>query len=1731
MSKETVVSQLVGLGWSKEQAIGVAANIQQESNFNPNAVGDGGRAYGIAQWHPDRQAAFQEYAGKPIKGSTIQEQIGFIDYELRRGREQGAGKRLAAATSATEAAGIVSQFYERPADTHVEIQRRSKLAAQMAGTPWSDETVPAVAPARPQIDPGASDGWPRLPTYRAGAASDSRASDEAVLSANTNQLAANIGSPDASWAAQDRQYNALVADQAARDQVGVGDVFTASRHDPRDQALFTVLDRLSGERETPPEGWSYQDNKDAIEEGLSDDEREYARENVHGPESMAQVRGQIEYRRGLDKTYDMAGGWANFLGRMGGGLMDPVGFAAGVGAGKVLQLAGLGSRAAIAAGRPGLAATSLVAEGALGNVALEGVQDAMGEVKTTSDYAMAAAMGAIFTAPFARGAYSQAADEAVLRMATDMRARAAEEQANKLLKLRDETGETDPRVLARTVEANEKSDIETAVREATTVEPARDQVVPADVADAIRRDAEEPQTPPVVDPEPVPPKSTTTEEATPEQTALHDEQVKAYEDEMARRKQAAELNKQIEKPELRKEPAPKVEPRRPDQLPQHLSKATPRYGNRELIFGSDLDRAAYIVAGKGESKAHAEYLDFLMANGYDPDHAIALGKDLRAHIKKTLRGAPDGPVQVPANMRPIKASTEGLEFPKLDLDIEREIPAAEPGKPPIKLRWALQDSPRDGTFTAGEILDGILRDKVRATKEVRALAKYLKDAISDRVKDVRVLLGPDIKRGMFYGKTGDITSPSKAAKEASLQAHLDSMDNWHYETVLHEMVHAATHSKIEAAKTNIGDLSPEARAAVRDLALLRQRLSDIARRQFPTERDMATWVPTVGPERLEYVVKYALQDLHELSAVSMSDELFRTWLRRQDGLPVAGKPTSAWSTFITQIAKLLDFVKPGKNDSLTQATSIIDRLISADGSNIRYQGGELALAAPAINTGVGQRRYAARMLQHAQQWLAANPIDMAKLRVITAKLPGGASDGIVLASSKNPILQMIAGLVTETTTGAAGRKANVAIRTATLHRKLIGDAMLGYQNSFNTWGKTNGATLWDSVMHGNKRREFDRAVYEEILDRRSAGYRPSADASVREAADHLEALHERSRVAQVEAGTLGSGNLPGNSRGYTTQALDGAKLQTLTVQELAAFHDELSAQFQQRLGWDKAFADTFAPYYTDRIRKRAQGSKDVDAIGGGGNAIDTVRDTLDEMAFDPATRDKMTAANLARAGIGTTKRRLDLDLRREFAPGKKLLDVYVTDPLLLSRMYARRVAGNVALTEQGILGIRGVRELREAAATPVDGMTPTREELESYDRVMSEILGTPVAGQVASAGATNLALIVQLQRLGGLVFTQAAEQYNMLHHLGLRSLLAGVGALPRMLGEVGRLKKGAPSGNSILTSIEAYGGEIGTESYKMVAPLDPPEARIEDYVKQSGLMTRLLRAGGHAQSKISFFRGLMSAQHRATAEQIVMRAARMIRDGGDEIALRDMGFTPDVANSLRGDLANVAQWDSSGRLVAFDLTQVSDPRTAEAFVQAVHRGTSQIIQGTFIGERSKWLHNDYLRLMLQLRTFGITATEKQLQRTAMLHGGGFQGYAYAGGYLLGQMALAMPIHAARVHAAGVGREDREKFLKDNLNPAALVRASMNYSSLSGSTGDILELTAAIAGGWGDAETKEMLGARQQAVGVGRLIPVAGSIDNAFKVVSGKSDIHTAIRQLPFSNLPYVAPFVSLTKTD
>src|SRR5208282_2471454 len=57
-----IFSFFVKAEFTREQASGIVANVEAESDFDPHNVGDGGRAHGLFQMHPDRRTVIRESA-------------------------------------------------------------------------------------------------------------------------------------------------------------------------------------------------------------------------------------------------------------------------------------------------------------------------------------------------------------------------------------------------------------------------------------------------------------------------------------------------------------------------------------------------------------------------------------------------------------------------------------------------------------------------------------------------------------------------------------------------------------------------------------------------------------------------------------------------------------------------------------------------------------------------------------------------------------------------------------------------------------------------------------------------------------------------------------------------------------------------------------------------------------------------------------------------------------------------------------------------------------------------------------------------------------------------------------------------------------------------------------------------------------------------------------------------------------------------------------------------------------------------------------------------------------------------------------------------------------------------------------------------------------------------------------------------------------------------------------
>lgn len=71
------------MGLPSSSACGILANIEQESAFNPGAVGDNGTSYGLCQWHAGRYTALKAFCqGKGMDYQTVAGQLAYLRYEL-----------------------------------------------------------------------------------------------------------------------------------------------------------------------------------------------------------------------------------------------------------------------------------------------------------------------------------------------------------------------------------------------------------------------------------------------------------------------------------------------------------------------------------------------------------------------------------------------------------------------------------------------------------------------------------------------------------------------------------------------------------------------------------------------------------------------------------------------------------------------------------------------------------------------------------------------------------------------------------------------------------------------------------------------------------------------------------------------------------------------------------------------------------------------------------------------------------------------------------------------------------------------------------------------------------------------------------------------------------------------------------------------------------------------------------------------------------------------------------------------------------------------------------------------------------------------------------------------------------------------------------------------------------------------------------------------------------------
>lgn len=1105
-------------------------------------------------------------------------------------------------------------------------------------------------------------------------------------------------------------------------------------------------------------------------------------------------------------------------------------------------------------------------------------------------------------------------------------------------------------------------------------------------------------------------------------------------------------------------------------------------------------------------------------------------EEVRSHFDRIMADLPDEdrftPRTVEGEEAPARASVEEGETADAALgDFYRRTENGRTWSESRELRQGIEEAELSGQ--AADAIRAVVRD-TGASVPLRALASRLAD-LAERLDlqyiDNSTLTGQPAEWLGAYFRDGHQMSVRVARPDV----------------IVHEALHGATSNLIAMPKAR---MTPELRAAVDRLDGLRFHAN-----RYINGLDM----DTLSPE-LKSLLRSRLGPTHstqEFVTYAMTDRRFQEFLS-QVPAPEGSPLSNAWEWFKELVADVLG-LQPGERSALDEAiaaTGDLLDIVEADPDAARgmifnemERVGEIAARQDAaVDTGpetvvqrhapsallktkaevdavakkygldVGisdpvERALAAEMYARAERILETHPIDEERLRPLLSAVGWEATSTRMLLS-KNPLMRATAVMLMENPEGAAGRQVTASL-LATVRQRVYRSAVEPeYDSLLNLYGASKGMGKLRTFLSSKLKKEFDREIAREMHSRWMNQGPTTDNQAVLRMADIFDKGYTMMGAEFQHVGAVGSARIPVGKSGFFPRVLRGDRVAALSGEERRIVTQLLSDEFQITAGMDRDFADQLAVKYLERGVDKATKGWMVTLDLRSPDTADVVRDAMTALGYGAEEMERVLG-RFSRGGASFTKSRIDMDLNatHELSDGRtfRLGDLFEEDMLSLYKNYARRVSGEVALTQFGVMGSPGVKELRNAIAKASGewkGDAKTfNAELESFDQFFSEMLGTPFGVRLGKI-ADNTRAIVSSAYLGGMGWTQLAESANGLHALGAAGVMRSIAGMPRLLGEVRKIARGEKVDNPILNSIEVFNGEIGSDQYRLVGLRDAGD-RPEVYGSDElGVFSLAARGASHAVRVLSMQRAIEAVQVRGMTEQIVRKAMRYIREGGEDAALADMGLTPQLREAMVRNMDRIAKWQGR-ELVELDLTQMDDMLAARAFAALAERGASQIIQRTYPGEVGKWAHNDHLLLLTQFRTYPMVATQKQWRRVAFS-----QGTAKAVGYIIGSASIVAPIYLARTALQGVGKDD--EWWERKLSPLELGRAMTRYTAGLGLTSDVIDAVAPVLGMDSYAGRTDMAGT----------VPAISYLNQVGRAAAEK-DPALLYRSLPGNNIPGV----------
>lgn len=744
-------------------------------------------------------------------------------------------------------------------------------------------------------------------------------------------------------------------------------------------------------------------------------------------------------------------------------------------------------------------------------------------------------------------------------------------------------------------------------------------------------------------------------------------------------------------------------------------------------------------------------------------------------------------------------------------------------------------------------------------------------------------------------------------------------------------------------------------------------------------------------------------------------------------------------------------------------------------------------------------------------------------------LKGLGSVSSVILNSKNPVFRGLGLRLLENAQGGAyqGKTASIL---SNVYGNLIRFAEKNrYNDGFSQFIKDNNLRAVD-YLNPTVTRDFNNQIYTAIVK----GIPDDTPRGVKLAAEGIADKLAKSLEIRKAAGEKGFEDVK-SARDYIPVIYDGIKV-TEAVNRLGSSEAVialLSKGYQTgKYKMGKKAADALAKVQYirasdstlssrvafDRVvsqQQQAQLIEDLKKAGVPDSIIDNFIEgtELKEMAE--------SISNRAKASMG-------INTQAEYG-GMKVQDLLNTNVGELAENYGKEAAGGAALaamgfpTRQSVLNAIDAAERagRNMAGSDAKAIKQLRAESEMLRDSVKLIYGNtidadPNAGIVR--GTRRVREITGLLRLGQMGFAQVPELARAITKMGVGTVLKSIPATKFLRSRAGR-KGGTAQGELLepeLREMEELIGYIGEDNW-----LSGWNVRHDEFGETADNMGRLsaiidngLAMGSRINTWLSGFKAIQGGSEKIVARSINKRLKQHLM-GERELPKRDLeevGLDENTMKRLKRHFdENPMYADYNGDKVRMMNFDAMEPDLREIVGVAVRRMSGRLIQRNFIGDEGIWMNKWWGKALTQFKSFSIVSIEKQLIHD--LRGDKIQ----AAQILAWSTLLGYASYAIQMQMQAIGREDRDKFLKEKFETQNIAMGVFNklpQVAGFGLAGDALATFGLMPDSM--MQTPGRMGFRQQ--GFGDLVAGAGVIGDTFslsqalvKYANGDDDVST--RQL------------------